>query len=83
MAKHSKSLGWALKSLRTRPGFEFTQFDLAVKSGISINRIASIEAGRVEATPTDIAAFSKALKVKAEEIQQLAKSGTPLARLQP
>lgn len=72
------SLGWALKTYRTRPCAGITQKTLAKKTGIAYTRIAKFESGFAIPSTLEIKAISKALKVKPEMVIALAKAGEPM-----
>lgn len=73
-----RSIGWAMKCYRTRPETEIGQIALAERTGLSCQRIANIESGRVIPTQPEMKAIAKVLKTKPENLYKLATAGKPI-----
>jgi transcriptional regulator with XRE-family HTH domain len=60
-----------LQELRKRAGY--TQFEVAVKTGYSLNMIAKIESGSRNPGPTLVARLAKLYKVNEHDIREAVK----------
>lgn len=74
------SLGWPIKTYRTRPSVAITQDKLSRKTGIPYGRLAKFESGLVVPTDRELRAIAKVLKTSVENILALAEAGEPIVR---
>jgi transcriptional regulator with XRE-family HTH domain len=72
------SLGWAIKTYRTRPSAAITQDKLSRKTNIAYGRLSKFESDLVRPTEKELKAIAKVLKADPENIKRLADSGEPI-----
>lgn len=72
------SIGWALKTYRTRPRVGITQKALAKKTGIAYTRLCKFESEFAIPTQVELRAICKVLKIPQESLIALAKAEEPI-----